>query len=425
MGQTSITFVPERMLAARTRLGLTQEELAERSDLSTNSVGNAERGASISVSSAKAIADALETSVEELTGAASESDETAAKLRVACLPPGQAMLYGRQADLANLRALFCDHASDNGPRRIVVQGWPGVGKTALAKTICRSQSFHELYPDGVLWCSLGSAPSDPLVRQKLDAWATALDIAPTPALDNRHLANLIAGALIHLSVLLVIDDAFSASDAEQFLLGGDKCGTLITTRFPPVAQQLTSNPGDEYNLNIIDAEASFELLKKLAPKGVVDDNEALCREVIDTIERLPLSLQIIGRLLRAEIGKGKTAADVLNSVLESQRVILEHAPPSDIQSELGERAVSVMALLNLSTDALDENDRHYFMSLAPFAPKPAVFLEKDLSAIWGVDSIPILGRLVDRGLVEFIGDERYQIHSLLVAHAQNLANESE
>lgn len=420
MGQTTVTLNAAAVKSCRAKLGLSQDGLANELNISKNSVIKAENGKPISVQIAKQLAEGFGVTVEELCGptiASSIKDESS--FQINCIPSDRTSLFGRESDLIKILDYFTKKSSlqnTNKTRRLIIYGWPGVGKTTLCKEISRSPSFRSLYPHGVFWCSLGPEPD---VRSKLDALANAINIHQTENLDNATVANLIAGAIQDKSILIIIDDVYTSAHAEMLLLGGRKCGTIITTRFPMVLDQLSTSPGDEYRLGILDPDAALALLRELAPEAV-SENEPLCKEVIETIERLPLSLQVLGRMVRAEMRKGKNAEDVLKKVLHSQSVILEQSPPSDIQAQLGDRAPSVMSLLNLSTDLLDEADKRYFMSLQPFAPKPAIILGKDLATFWEIDPDPILSRLVDRGLIEYVGEGRYQIHSLLVAHANAL-----
>jgi hypothetical protein len=82
------------------------------------------------------------------------------------------------------------------------------------------------------------------------------------------------------------------------------------------------------------------------------------------------------------------------------------------------------SLLHRSTDRLDEHTRECFAYLGAFAPKPATFDLAAMKAVWQVaDPRPIVRELVDFGLLEPVGSARFQMHALLVRHAQSLLSE--
>jgi hypothetical protein len=82
---------------------------------------------------------------------------------------------------------------------------------------------------------------------------------------------------------------------------------------------------------------------------------------------------------------------------------------------------TVAALLRRSTDSLDELTRQRFALLGLFVPKPATFDLQAMSAVWDVpDARPTARTLVNRGLLEPVSGGRFQMHALLVLHAQSL-----
>jgi hypothetical protein len=85
----------------------------------------------------------------------------------------------------------------------------------------------------------------------------------------------------------------------------------------------------------------------------------------------------------------------------------------------------VAALLELSTNRLDEDTLICFAYLGAFAPKPATFDLPAMQAVWEVeDARPTTRTLVDRGLLEPITDTgRFWLHAILVAHAKSFWDE--
>ncbi|MBI5651472.1 MAG: hypothetical protein HZC40_13675 [Chloroflexi bacterium] len=102
--------------------------------------------------------------------------------------------------------------------------------------------------------------------------------------------------------------------------------------------------------------------------------------------------------------------------------MLEAQAPADRAELANETTPTVAALFQKSTDRLDPFTRDCFAYLGPFAPKPATFDLEAMKAVWQVeDAKPTVKVLVDRGLLEYVPSmDRYQMHALLVMHANSL-----
>jgi len=221
-------------------------------------------------------------------------------------------------------------------------------------------------------------------------------------------------------MLLVIDDVWEPEHAVPFIVGGTKCATLITTRENSVALDLAPTAEDIYRLPVLTEHYSIVLLQKLAP-GIVSRFPAECRQLAIELEGLPLALQVAGHMLNAEEEYGFSASDLLNELRNATRILQAKAPADRTDVE-NATTPSVAALLLKSTDRLDPYTRECFACLGVFAPKPATFDLSVMKKMWQTDDpAPIIRVLVDRGLLDPIADAgRFQLHSLLVAHARSL-----
>ncbi len=411
------------MKAARNARNMSQAEVAKACEMSKRAIENAEAEKNIDVATAQKISFVLKIPREQLELGGVELTTDNAPLRIVNAPTMPSLFVGREKVLADLRKKLLQIRDANSINkemaRLIVYGWPGVGKTTIAKAISHDSAFHSEFPDGLLWASLGQ---DASIRSHLVAWMQALGLPVNPQLSDANFANLISGQLMQKSVLLVIDDVFESHDAMLLLLGGKNCATVLTTRFLSVAEQLSSRPGEQFNLPLLSKEAALQLLNEIAP-SVVKTHRERCRKLVEEMECLPLSLQVAGRILQSEYSRSGDATDVLERLIKNQTSILSEPVPADIRAALGEKANSVTALLKLSTDLLTPEDREYFASLAAFAPKPAIFNESHLKGVWGVEPHEVLRALQDKGLVEGLGEGRFQVHSLLVAHAKTLCDE--
>jgi hypothetical protein len=336
-------------------------------------------------------------------------------------PPPPSLIIGRENDLQQLkqRIGIAAPGEETAPVKVMtaMRGWPGVGKTTLAAALAHDPEINAQFPDGVLWASLGQQPS---LFGELAGWGRALGIPDlNQARTVEEASALLAGVLRNKRALLIVDDIWDTSHLHPFRIGGGGCALLTTTRLPEVARAIAPTPDDVYILGVLSEEDALTLLRKLAP-AVVASNEAASRELVNDLEGLPLALQVAGRLLHTEASYGFGVTDLLDKIREGATLINAQAP-ADRADVANETTPTVAALLELSTNRLDEDTLICFAYLGAFAPKPATFDLPAMAAVWEVeDARPITRTLVDRGLLEPIPDTgRFWLHAILVAHAKS------
>lgn len=396
-----------------------------RSGCSKRAIENAESGKPSSMATASDLAAVLGVRPGDLflNGENKTSDSVTAESSgpFGNAPAMPTLVVGRERDMTHLREqLFIRLAESQVSGEmamVVVRGWPGVGKTTIARAFAHDSDMRRSFTDGVLWTSLGQSPS---VRSVLNSWCQSLSLDPGEDSSDMQISERLAGCLATRRMLLIIDDVWRVDDAGLLLIGGRDCATLITTRLPGVAESFSSKEGDVYNLNVLSEEDALELLKVLAP-DVVLKFTLECQKLVRELECLPLALQVAGRLLRIEFRRTGDVRQLLKSLYDDAQKILQAPVPADVHALVGDLAPTVVALFKRSTDMLDETTRDRFAMLAPFVPKPAIFHEDHLATYWEIDNpVPTIRELIDSGLMEPLGDCRYQIHALLIAHARSL-----
>jgi hypothetical protein len=221
------------------------------------------------------------------------------------------------------------------------------------------------------------------------------------------------------SLLLVIDDVWRVEDGHPFMIGGASSATLVTTRLPEVADALAGASTEILRLDPLSHDDAVTLISSLAP-SVAAEHRDECDQLVDELEALPLALQVAGRLLRSEEAYGWGVTELLVELRSGGR-LLEAQAPADRTDLLTQTTPTVAALLRQSSDRLAPADRQRFALLGAFAPKPATFALDAIRAVWDIsDPRPGIRTLVSRGLLEPLGDLRFQMHALLVTHARSL-----
>ena len=156
--------------AHRTRLGLTQEGLAERAGLSERTLRNLE-GGRISrpyPDTIRRLADALELAGQrrdqfEATARGVTPELGAEGTGPNLLPPSVTDFTGRQEEIASVLGLLTADGLEEGTHAVVISavaGKPGVGKTTLAVHV--AHRLRSEFPDGQLYVNLQGAQTHPL-----------------------------------------------------------------------------------------------------------------------------------------------------------------------------------------------------------------------------------------------------------------------
>ncbi|GAB4581760.1 MAG: hypothetical protein Fur0022_45100 [Anaerolineales bacterium] len=333
-------------------------------------------------------------------------------------------LIGRETLLHQLKAPLL-HSNPT----LALCGLPGVGKTALAVALTHDPELRARYADGVLWTGLGKHPN---LLALLGGWGTALglsqdELSKLSDLDTR--ARAIHAAIGLRQMLLVIDDAWTNADALIFNLGGPNCATLLTTRLPKVALDFAGE--HTYTLPELTDEEGLALLAEFAPQVITSEPEA-ARALVHAAGGLPLALTLMGRHLRQETHTGpprrlRAALERLQTT-ETRLRLSQPASPLDHQPSLtADLPLSLLTVIAISTDTLDEASRSTFYALALFPPKPNTFSEEAALAIGSVVTpAPLisLDHLIDVGLIEYVPPDRYTLHPILAEFARLELTES-
>lgn len=297
---------------------------------------------------------------------------------------------------------------------VVLQGMPGVGKTALAVTLAHTSTVQARFADGVLWAGLGRSPD---LLALLGGWATALGVdvqALGRAVTVPARARLVHDAIGTRRILLVIDDAWNVSDALALRLGGPNCAHLFTTRQQSVALDV----GSEHCVPVMELaqNSGLELLAQLAPRLVESEPEE-ASELVRSVGGLPLALILVGRHLHRQsyAAQSRRIRSALAELQQASKRMSLAQPQSPLEQRPGledEAGLSLQVVIGASDAALPHEARQALRALALFPSKPNTFSEA--AALTLMQSGPqALDALVDHGLVESVGADRYTLHQTI------------
>ena len=335
------------------------------------------------------------------------STEPAPRLRPAQLPPDLGDFTGRDAELdAMLRAL-------DGPAAMVaVHGRPGIGKSALATRV--GHRLRARFPDGQIYADLAGAgprPADP--HDVLAQFLAALGVTGSaiPAGIEARTA-LYRSVLAEQRVLILLDNAASATQLRPLLPSAVGCSVIITSR-TAVAAPLGAR-GVEVDL--FDAAAGSRLVAAIigADRAAAESDEV--DRLVALCGRLPLALRVAaGRLAESPHWQVATLVERLGD--ERQRL-----------HELRHGGVDLYATLLMSHRALSARAAEGLRLLG--VPPPGDFARWTLAAMLDVadaDAAPVIDELIRAGLLDYCGrdqtgEARYRLHDLIRSFAVELAD---
>ena len=236
---------------------------------------------------------------------------------------------------------------------------------------------------------------------------TYLDLKPPEDFDLLSQVKYCWGHWREGQVLVVLDDVVDYEGIKAYLPPAEPRFSLLLT-----SRQKLGASIKQLNLNVLSIAAALELLRSLVEDdqrvdGELEDAKALC----EWLGYLPLGLELVGRFLSFENNLDLSLAEMLH---ELQEISLE----ADALVERGgdmtaERGVA--AAFELSWQRLEQKARLLGCCLSLFAVAPISWsLVQDVRKEKNTrDLKKVRGVLVKFNLLKRVGQETYQLHSLI------------
>jgi predicted ATPase/transcriptional regulator with XRE-family HTH domain len=397
----------ELLRRLRQTAGLSQEELAERADLTAAAIGALERGERRHPypHTLQALANALGLSPAERSAfftAVPRRGATSAPPRWSRPPAPLTPLVGRKRDVQLITGLF----QRGGARLVTLTGLGGVGKTRLAVEV--AARLGPGYGNGPVWVDLAPVRAPELV---LGTIARALGLTELP---GQGMAETLESYLAARHVLLVLDNfehlLAAAPSVPPLLECCPSLAVLATSRealrvrgehevqVPPLglsapeahasAERVAGSEAAELFLQRVRAvRPGFELMPADAP--LVD---AICAR----LDGIPLALELAAAQLKY------MSLPALASRLQHRLALLEGGA-----RDLPARQQSLRATIGWSYELLAASEQELFRGLAVFG---GGFTREAVQAVCGGESRPpdatarTLAALVDKSMVQVLPD---------------------
>ncbi|MBP5977015.1 hypothetical protein HW132_30915, partial [Brasilonema sp. CT11] len=221
-----------------------------------------------------------------------------------------------------------------------ISGLGGIGKSTLAAALAHNEEVQTLFPDGILWVTLGQTPD---LLPLLGNWIKRLGDDNYKPITVNDASTQLQTLLYDKKTLLVVDDAWNPEHVEPFRVGGSDCRVLVTTR------EAVIKGATRYDLDVLTADQSVELLQKSCSL-LKPEEQHLAQKLAATVGYLPLALD----LAASQIAEGVTWAELLED-LQTDIAYLETLDLPGLEkysSEEKRKHHSLIASFNLSLRSL-------------------------------------------------------------------------
>ncbi|MCX5379757.1 helix-turn-helix domain-containing protein [Streptomyces sp. NBC_00091] len=362
--------------------------------------------------------EALEASGELLAAHCSVSTARSARTafqRPAQLPLDRAHFIGRHGETAALdrAASRPDHPYRAMPL-VVIDGMPGVGKTALALKWAHRNAA--LFPDGVLFHHLrahgpAAAPAAPDDVLAASLRAVGIDDHAIPAgLWDR--AALYRTALTGRRMLIVLDDAATADQVRALLPGAPGCMVLVTSR-NRLAGLVARDGAARLSLGPLSCEDASALLRGVAGAALHGARPEAVSALSDRCGHLPLALRIAAEHFSA--GPQDCLEGVVGELSDPRGRL-------DFLSCAGDTAASVRAVFSWSYRSLPQDVARAFRLIGAAAPED--ISPQGAARVLGVPedlAVRLAQLLCQVNLLQPTASGGYRCNTLLAAYAAELA----
>jgi tetratricopeptide (TPR) repeat protein len=320
--------------------------------------------------------------------------------------PAPVRFVNRDAELAALDQVRTGHGDRFG--LVLITGPAGVGKSALAgRWVTRARRW---FPDGQLYAELGAndPAGPPPPGEVLGGFLRALGV-PSDHVPARitEQAGLFRSITSGKRLVLLLDNAASAAQVRHLLPGGSGSTVVVTARAR--LGGLVGEGARLLNLEPLHPPAATALLRATLGDSRLDDSDA-AEELVQQCAGLPIALTITAARLAS------------HPAWPIRRAVTQLADARNRLTRMSTSEGSVTVTFDLSYQSLGETAARCYRALGlhpgrrPGLPVIAVALDASPSEV-----APALDELVESSLADETPDERYQLHDLILLHAQQQA----
>ena len=250
-----------------------------------------------------------------------------------------------------------------------LHGMGGIGKTETVRALVEHPRVRAAFRGGVLWATLGQQPA---LLADLESWIQALDDrdfrAPNIDAASRHLTSLLKTR----QTLLVIDDVWQQSHLEPFLVGGERCAAIVTTRRANVASAVGART---FTLAKMSRCEALRLAERVLGDRLLGEERTAAAYLFEALDYLPLAVQMAASRRRFGVS-WQNLREAFNRELHRLKALDDPAHDSD--------DLRLRAVLNLSLVALKRRAPDHWRSFVEIGitPEDTVLTPSFAANLW-------------------------------------------
>lgn len=328
------------------------------------------------------------------------------------LPAGTAAFVGRGERIARLDELLSAPVSVGSARVAVIDGGPGIGKTAVA--LRWAHQVAQRFPDGQMFVDLHGYDEahQAITGDVLEGFLRDLGVPPSAIPGGEEArSRLFRSLLAEKQVLLVLDNAVSSDQVLPLLPTGSGCAVVVTSR-QRLSGLSVGTGAVHVTLAPLNENESLELLARVGSRQRVEAEPEAAAEIVSHCARLPLALRIAAEYVAANL---HLTLQGLAEQLSAEADRLDLLPTAD--------APSLRAVFSWSYRALSPTAARVFRLLG-LSATPSISMS-GIAALAGAPLAAVRG-VVDRlraaHLVELVEPDYVRLHDLLQAYGHELSH---
>lgn len=327
------------------------------------------------------------------------------------LPTAQRNFVGRQRYLSQLDTVLYGELRSLAVPVAVIEGQPGVGKTALAIHWAHRAINDGHFVDGQVFVDLhgpgpatAAAPTD-VLDHVLQALGVPRDQIPA---QQEQKAATFRSFLHGRQVLLVLDNAADAMQIHPLLPGSPGCAVVVTSRLR--LPGLTSYAG-AVTLNVpeLSQPEAGRLLRSIIGSRPTDADPEAMALVAERCGYLPLALVL-------------AAESIVAQQHHSAAVLAADLKPEPARLDLAAGTVSVRSAFDCSYQLLDEPAARLFRLLGLMSGNLInAAVAATIAGVSQADAALLLRDLASTHLIQRHNERDYQLPDLLRCYAAEQA----
>jgi WD40 repeat protein len=245
-------------------------------------------------------------------------------------------------------------------------GAGGFGKTTMTRLLAHRDDIKEQFPDAVVWINIGEDAAGPELAEKVTNVVSMLR-GDRPALTDPVLAGAELGRTLgDRRVLLVVDDVWSATQVEPFLMGGSGTVRLFTTR----VRDALPRSAEWVQVDQMTRSEAGQLLTA----GVSGASSGVVEGLLAVTGRWPVLLALVNGAARADQKGGLGAEESMRELLHELRTTGPTVLDKDALDvkDPEKRHTAVTRTIEVSLSRLTTEKRDRYLELAVFGEDVAI-----------------------------------------------------